>query len=66
MIRGGDRLTVAKYMLEDEFIGELGSDRARMILYVHEDKPSEPSYGPSIDSLKLPRELISRLRGAWD
>lgn len=38
MIRG-DRLTVAKYMLEDEFIGELGSDRARMILYVHEDKP---------------------------
>ncbi|ADN51039.1 DEAD/DEAH box helicase [Vulcanisaeta distributa] len=61
MIRG-DRLTVAKYMLEDEFIGELGSDRARMILYVHEDKPSEPSYGPPIDSLDLPKELIDKLR----
>ncbi|MGC8606792.1 MAG: DEAD/DEAH box helicase [Vulcanisaeta sp.] len=62
MIRN-DRLVVAKYMLEDEFIGELGSDRARIILYVHEDKPSEPSYGPSIDSLDLPRELTNRLKG---
>ncbi|WP_243678002.1 DEAD/DEAH box helicase [Vulcanisaeta distributa] len=62
MIRGGDRLVVAKYMLEDDFIGELGSDRARIILYVHEDKPSEPNYGPSVESLDLPRELINRLR----
>ncbi|MGC9152791.1 MAG: DEAD/DEAH box helicase [Vulcanisaeta sp.] len=58
----GDRLTVAKYMLEDEFISELGSDRARMILYVHEDKPSEISYGPSIDSLDLPKEFLNNLR----
>jgi DEAD/DEAH box helicase domain-containing protein len=61
MIRG-DRLTVAKYMLEDDFIAELGSDRARLVLYVHEDKPTEITYGPTIDSLDIPKELISRLR----
>ncbi|BDR91098.1 DEAD/DEAH box helicase [Vulcanisaeta souniana] len=63
MIRS-DRLVVAKFMLEDEFIGELGSDRSRILLYVHEEKPVEPSYGPSVDSLDLPRELIGKLRGA--
>lgn len=62
MIRS-DRLVVAKFMLEDEFIGELGSDRSRILLYVHEEKPVEPSYGPSVDSLDLPRELIGKLRG---
>jgi DEAD/DEAH box helicase domain-containing protein len=61
MIRG-DRLTVAKYMLEDDFIAELGSDRARMILYVHEDKPAEITYGPAVDALDLPREFINKLR----
>jgi DEAD/DEAH box helicase domain-containing protein len=57
-----DRIKVAKYMLEDEFIGELGNDRARLILHVHEDKPSEVSYGPIIDSLDLPKELINELK----
>lgn len=56
-----NRLRVARYLMMDEFIGKLGSDRARMILYVNEEKPVELGMGPPVTELDLPKPLINEL-----
>ena len=55
-------LKVLKIAQQDVLIRDLIRDSKRTVLYIHEEKPVEIEWGPSVDVLDVPKELIQYLK----